>query len=300
MILIQMPIERNTTAKTIRLLYPESVSGGLSTYRLGARLMAATLPENETQPLVKIDVPALGKTGPTITNGIASEAAVLEGIRKARAALEKEAPERVVTVGGNCIVSLASFDHLHALYPEAGILWIDAHPDVSLPENGYPNAHAMVLAALLGRGAPSLAKELKNPAFGAKDLLYVGLQGLHDYQQKFLDDAGVDYAVQTEAFVSDERILAFLTGHPQVFVHLDIDVLDPAFFHDTYFANPELVGDGSGGGRMTIEELGRILRIVSEKVETPAFTIAEYLPFEAERLANVFESLPLFTDKTKA
>lgn len=287
-------------AKTIRLLYPESVSGGLSTYRLGARLMAAILPENETQPLVKIDVPALGKTGPTITNGIASEAAVLEGIRKARAALEKEAPERVVTVGGNCIVSLASFDHLHALYPEAGILWIDAHPDVSLPENGYPNAHAMVLAALLGRGAPSLAKELKNPAFGAKDLLYIGLQGLHDYQRKFLDDAGVDYAVQTEAFVSDERILAFLTEHPQVFVHLDIDVLDPAFFHDTYFANPELVGDGSGGGRMTIEELGRILRIVSEKVETPAFTIAEYLPFEAERLANVFESLPLFTDKTKA
>lgn len=287
-------------AKTIRLLYPESVSGGLSTYRLGARLMAAMLPENETQPLVKIDVPALGKTGPTITNGIASEAAVLEGIRKARAALEKEAPERVVTVGGNCIVSLASFDHLHALYPEAGILWIDAHPDVSLPENGYPNAHAMVLAALLGRGAPSLAKELKNPAFGAKDLLYIGLQGLHDYQRKFLDDAGVDYAVQTEAFVSDERILAFLTEHPQVFVHLDIDVLDPAFFHDTYFANPELVGDGSGGGRMTIEELGRILRIVSEKVETPAFTIAEYLPFVAERLANVFESLPLFTDKTKA
>lgn len=287
-------------AKTIRLLYPESVSGGLSTYRLGARLMAAMLPENETQPLVKIDVPALGKTGPTITNGIASEAAVLEGIRKARAALEKEAPERVVTVGGNCIVSLASFDHLHALYPEAGILWIDAHPDVSLPENGYPNAHAMVLAALLGRGAPSLAKELKNPAFGAKDLLYIGLQGLHDYQRKFLDDAGVDYTVQTEAFVSDERILAFLTEHPQVFVHLDIDVLDPAFFHDTYFANPELVGDGSGGGRMTIEELGRILRIVSEKVETPAFTIAEYLPFEAERLANVFESLPLFTDKTKA
>lgn len=287
-------------AKTIRLLYPESVSGGLSTYRLGARLMAAMLPENETQPLVKIDVPALGKTGPTITNGIASEDAVLEGIRKARAALEKEAPERVVTVGGNCIVSLASFDHLHALYPEAGILWIDAHPDVSLPENGYPNAHAMVLAALLGRGAPSLAKELKNPAFGAKDLLYIGLQGLHDYQRKFLDDAGVDYAVQTEAFVSDERILAFLTEHPQVFVHLDIDVLDPAFFHDTYFANPELVGDGSGGGRMTIEELGRILRIVSEKVETPAFTIAEYLPFEAERLANVFESLPLFTDKTKA
>ena len=89
---------------------------------------------------------------------------------------------------------------------------------------------------------------MMNPAFGAKDLLYVGLQGLHDYQQKFLDDAGVDYSVQTEAFVSDEVILDFLSRHPRVFVHLDIDVLDPAFFHDTYFANPALVGDGSGGG----------------------------------------------------
>lgn len=284
--------------KTIRLLYPDSVSGGLSTYRLGARLMAALLPENDAQPLVKIDVPALNEVDPAVTNGIASEAAVLEGVRKARAALEKEAPERVITIGGNCIVSLASFDHLHALYPDAGILWIDAHPDVSLPENGYPNAHAMVLGTLLGRGAPTLAAEMKNPAFGAKDLLYVGLQGLHDYQQKFLDDAGVDYSVQTEAFVSDEAILEFLARHPQVFVHLDIDVLDPAFFHDTYFANPELTGDGSGGGRMTIEELGRILRLVSEQSDTPAFTIAEYLPFEAERLAKMFEALPLFTENS--
>lgn len=286
--------------KTIRLLYPDSVSGGLSTYRLGARLMAALLPENDAQPLVKIDVPALNEVDPAVTNGIASEAAVLEGVRKARAALEAEAPDRVITVGGNCIVSLASFDHLHALYPDAGILWLDAHPDVSLPENGYPNAHAMVLGTLLGRGAPSLAAEMKNPAFGAKDLLYVGLQGLHDYQQQFLDDAGVDYSVQTEAFVSDERILEFLARHPQVFVHLDIDVLDPAFFHDTYFANPELTGDGSGGGRMTIEELGRILRLVAAHAETPAFTIAEYLPFEAERLAKMFESLPLFSDGGKA
>ena len=270
--------------KTIRLLYPDSVSGGLSTYRLGARLMAALLPENDAQPLVKIDVPALGDVDPAVTNGIASEAAVLDSIRKARAALEREAPDRVITVGGNCIVSLASFDHLHALYPDAGILWIDAHPDV------------MVLGTLLGRGAPSLAREMKNPAFGAKDLLYVGLQGLHDYQQKFLDDAGVDYSVQTEAFVSDEVILDFLSRHPRVFVHLDIDVLDPAFFHDTYFANPALVGDGSGGGRMTIEELGRILRLVAEKSDTPAFTIAEYLPFEAERLAKMFEALPLFTE----
>ena len=36
--------------KTIRLLYPDYVSGGLETYYFGANLMAHILPENENQP----------------------------------------------------------------------------------------------------------------------------------------------------------------------------------------------------------------------------------------------------------
>ena len=38
--------------KTIRLLYPDYVSGGLDAYYFGAQLMAHILPENERQPLV--------------------------------------------------------------------------------------------------------------------------------------------------------------------------------------------------------------------------------------------------------
>ena len=42
--------------KTIRLLYPDYVSGGLETYYFGAHLMAHILPENERQPLVKVKI----------------------------------------------------------------------------------------------------------------------------------------------------------------------------------------------------------------------------------------------------
>ena len=42
--------------KTIRLLYPDYVSGGLETYYFGAGLMAHILPENDTQPLVKVQI----------------------------------------------------------------------------------------------------------------------------------------------------------------------------------------------------------------------------------------------------
>lgn len=286
--------------KTTRLLYPDHVGGGLSTYYLGAKLMSVILPENQSQKLVKVEVEAPDGREPVVSHGIASEDAVLEGIRRARAALESESPDRVITIGGNCLVSLASFDYLHARCPDAGIIWIDAHPDVSLPENGYPNAHAMVLATLLGNGPAQLASQLKAPAFRPGDVLYVGLQGLHDYQRSFLEEKGVPYEVQTERLVSEETIRAFLACHKQVLIHLDIDALDPRFFASTYFANPELVGDGSGGGRMTMEELAGALRLIVENAEVPGFTIAEYLPFDAERLQRLFAGISLFTEKSEA
>ena len=107
---------------------------------------------------------------------------------------------------------------------------------------------------------------------------------------------GVDYKVQTEDFVSDDDIRAFVQKFDHVLVHLDIDVLDPQCFHSTYFANPNLVGDGSGGGRMTMEQLASILHLVAANSEIAGLTIAEYLPFDEERLHKLFGSLKLFTD----
>lgn len=282
--------------KTIRLLYPDWLSGGLETYYFGANLLQHILPANPNQPLVKVDIPTPDGRQRKVQDGIAGKDEVLAGIRAAQAAIENEAPQRIITIGGNCLVSQAPFDYLHGLYPNSGILWLDAHPDVSMPEDGYPNAHAMVLGALLRAGEPSMAGLMKNPAFKPDELLYVGLQGLHDYQAKFLDNLGVNYKVQTENFVSDDDIRAFVQKFDHVLVHLDIDVLDPLYFHSTYFANPNLVGDGSGGGRMTMEQLASILHLVAANSETAGLTIAEYLPFDEERLHKLFGSLKLFTD----
>ena len=102
---------------------------------------------------------------------------------------------------------------------------------------------------------------------------------MHDYQKTFLDKAGVDYKIQDKELVSDEEIRAFAERFDHILIHFDIDVLDEHLFHSTYFANPELVGDGSGGGKMTIERAGEILRLIEENADVAGLTIAEYLPF---------------------
>ena len=177
-----------------------------------------------------------------------------------------------------------------------GILWHEtSHPDVSMAKDDYPNAHAMVLGALLGKGEKALVDTLCNPPFKPNELLYVGLQGLHDYQAQFLDRLGVNYKIQTDDFVSNKEIETFVKRFDHILVHLDIDVLDPKEFHSTYFANPELVGDGSGGGKMRLAELGKILQIINQNSSVVGMTIAEYLPFDEERLHKMFLSLDLLT-----
>ncbi len=282
--------------KTIRLLYPDHVSGGLDTYYFGANLLQYILPQNNNQPVIKVDILPPDGTEKPVIHGIYAENEVLSGIHNAQKKLAEESPDRVITIGGNCMVSLAPFDYLHGKYENTGIIWIDAHPDVSTVNDGYPNAHAMVLGSLLGHGAAQLAEQLKNPAFKPEEILYVGLQPLHDYQEKYLKDMGLVYKVQDKAFVSDEEIRAFMSRFDHILVHFDIDVLDEHFFHSTYFANPELVGDGAGGGKMKMEKLVAVLKLITDVSDVVGFTVAEYLPFDEHRLHKMLSEIKLFTE----
>lgn len=282
--------------KTIRLLYPDYVSGGLETYYFGANLLAHILPQNDRQPLVRVEIAPSDGTEKTVTDGIYGKEEVLSGIRDAMKKIEAEAPDRIITIGGNCMVSQAPFDYLHGKYENTGIVWIDAHPDVSTVKDGYPNAHAMVLGSLMGYGDGALSGLMKHEKFKPDEILYIGLQKLHDYQEKFLNETGVPYKVQTEEFVSDEEILAFLKRFDHILVHFDIDVLDERLFHSTFFADPGLTGDGAGGGRMTMEKLEETLCCITEHSDVVGFTIAEYLPFDEHRLHKMLAGIRLFTD----
>ena len=281
--------------KTIRLLYPDYLSGGLDTYYFGANLLVHILPENENQPLVKVTIdPPDGKEYKTVDGMYALEE-VVTGIQRAMEAIEEEKPDKIITIGGNCMVSQAPFDYLHGLYENLGIIWIDAHPDVSTVESNYPNAHAMVLGSLLGDGDKELTGLMKNPKFKADEILYVGLQELHDYQEQFLRDKNVNFKVQTEEFVTEKEIKEFTGRFDHLLIHLDIDVLDAKLFHSTYFANSQLVGDGSGSGKMTMEKLSEILKDISGWGDIVGFTIAEYLPFDEQRLHHMLKGISIFS-----
>ena len=283
--------------KTIRLLYPDYASGNLDEYYFGAGIMACIIPANSDQKLIRVDIAPPDGKAKAVIDGIYAKDDVIRGIKDAMWKIKAEQPDRIITIGGNCMVSLASFDYLHGKSDKTGIIWIDAHPDISVPADGYPNAHAMVLGSLLGKGEKAFSDLMSNSPFRSDEVLYVGLQPIHDYQERFLKKNGISYRIQDERIIPDDEIRAFIGRFDQILIHLDIDVLDEKVFHSTYFANPELSGDGSGGGRMTMEKLSEILELIAENGNITGFTIAEYLPFDEFRLNRIFSRIPIFTDR---
>lgn len=93
-----------------------------------------------------------------------------------------------------------------------------------------------------------------------------------------------------------QAVKCFISRFDHILVHLDIDVLDASLFHSTYFANKELVGDGSGSGKMTMDKLSEILKCIMDTADVVGLTIAEYLPFDEYKLHNMFSGIKILNE----
>ena len=143
--------------KTLRLLMPQWQGGYDESefpgqiYPLGSRLLAWLAPQSDA-PLVEVPVEPWTGAEPVKEGGVFYRREILRQIRAAGNIIEAYAPDRIITFGGDCLISQAPFSYLNERYAGTlGIIWLDAHPDVTPPED-FDHAHAMVLGNLLGGG----------------------------------------------------------------------------------------------------------------------------------------------------
>ncbi|MBG9985189.1 arginase family protein [Aerococcaceae bacterium DSM 111022] len=101
--------------------------------------------------------------------------------------IEEHAPEKLIVFGGDCLVAQTPLDYLNGKYEKLGVLWFDAHPDISTPKQ-MNESHAMVLGNLIGGGADDLAKHVENPMDPAQ-FMYIGLveETLSDFEREAVD-----------------------------------------------------------------------------------------------------------------
>lgn len=279
---------------TLRLKVPQWQGGNNPTYSLGSDLLTFLVPKNLEQKEVTVPIPEY-ETPLEKENGVTAQRVVAENVARTITIIQEEAPDKIITLGGDCLVSQAPFDYLHGKYgDQLGIIWLDAHPDISTPDIFY-NEHAMVLGNLLNDGDPVLAEKVEHP-FAAKDVLYVGLQEPTADEKVILERLGIEYQIQKQTRITPNEIRSWLEEHQfsKVVVHFDLDVLDPNEFRSLYFAEPGVTDFPAEAGKMSLEEVKETMAAIAEQSDIVGLTIAELLPWDARNLKNLLSGFDIF------
>jgi len=294
----------DAATKTARLVYPQwqgarmqdgwipevkDLKDASRGYMLGSQILELLAPQNPSHRTLVVPV-ATEYGAREIADGVTDRDTIAAQTRAAVAMLKAENPGRVITLGGECSVSVPPFTYLAEKYGgDVAVLWIDAHPDITLPGDVYPAYHAMAVTALMGKGDGKILAEL--PAtIPPERILFVGLR---DWEREQIVERQKEYGMKhlgvADVRDSSRKILDWIaaTGAKHVLVHFDLDVLDPVEIIPA-------VGVVKDGLRMA--EVARIVNDVSAAHDVAALTIAEPLPRTAINIRNMLHSIKLFRE----
>ncbi|OCR10795.1 arginase family protein [Helicobacter pullorum] len=282
---------------TLRLLYPQWQGGDIASlvpelnkedsstgYYLGAELLEFLTPKNVTSKTAK--VPISLEYSRESKNGILNYDEIVAQSKAALEILNAHKPDKILTLGGECSVSIVPFSYLANKYKDdVAIVWIDAHKDLNLQGDSYEGYHAMALAACFGLiDKEGIAKIL--PAhFSPKDSILVGVRDFEGKKER-CEEIGVKVLSPEEARDST-KLLEWLKsrGKSKVVVHFDLDVLDPSEL---------IMAVGVVENGLKIAEVLNLINDIDKNYDLVGLSIAEHMPRVAIKLRNMMRELPLF------
>lgn len=285
--------------KTTRLLFPQWQGGNNPNYSFGAELLKHIVPKNNNQKTFTVETDRNFSKELSVLDGIEGKEVLLTQLQNASNILNEEQPDKVIVLGGDCSVSQAPFDYLKGKYKnKLGILWLDAHPDVS-DLTGAKRFHEMVLGNLIGHGTPELSEKVENH-YKPNEVFLAGLI-YEDLRQKDQDVNRLDLAYGTpkELETNSDKIIDWIEKNEIEYlaIHFDLDVLNPIDYRSIYPAEPYLESFGAAIGELTLNNIGRILADVSKKAEIVGFSITEHLPWDAINLRKTLSEISIFNNK---
>lgn len=286
-------------AKTIRLIYPQWQGGDITRwipeisdpalvargYYLGAQLLDFLATDNG-QPKFTIPVNTEAKERKTV-DGVLDRDDIALQTKAALDILNVEKPDKIVTLGGECSVSVVPFTYLADKYKDdVAMIWIDAHPDITLPGDVYTGYHAMAVTACMGLGDKAIVSQLPARISPEKILLV----GLRDWERDEIkarqQEYGIKHLSPEDVATDSSAVIDWLKDckTSRVVVHFDMDVLDPA----DIIAAVGVVPDG-----MKMADVVRVINDIASEKELVGLTVAEPMPRIAIRLKSMLAQLPL-------
>jgi arginase len=227
----------------------------------GAAALRGDLPAQGTR-----EVPVPLESGDAQGTGIARFSS-LQLVRERLTDVLGEVAAPAIVVGGDCSVSDAAVRFAAERHPELAVVWFDAHPDLNTPTTSPSGAYAgMVLRSLISDGPLS-----------APRVVLAGARSWDAEEERFAETERL-VSLAADAVDADALVAAVSsTGAESVYIHVDLDVLDPAELRG--LLDPEPFGVPTGA-------LTSAIRALLERFPLAGATIASYAPTGDEDLAE--------------
>ncbi|MER7795578.1 arginase family protein [Streptomyces sp. NPDC097640] len=229
-------------------------------HRLGALLPAAR------RTVVEID-PGPGQ----YLDGVRHLDVLARSLEATRAALSRSGDDTLLAVGGDCGIELAPVARAVARHgDDLAVVWFDAHADLNTPDASPSGGfHGMVLRTLLGEG-PSQLLAGPGERLSSRQLVLAGVRALDPAERDFIEAEGIR-ALSVPALREPGQLVSAVaaTGATHVYIHLDLDVLDPAHF-------PSLSCPEPGG--LHPDELRAALHALTRRFALAGMGITEHAP----------------------
>lgn len=250
----------------LSLLYPEWQSYGESnSVMTGALKMAESLfgisdftvvhvPEHET----------LAKQ-----SGVLGLSSIAPRFKETLNNLQNKQPSKIFTVGGTCGVEVAPVGYLNNRYNgDLAVLWFDAHGDLNTPESSPSgHFHGMALRTLLGEGPSEYTSEL-SMFLRPEQVFLIGTRDLDPPEIEYSSRVGISITT-SEELSSSELLISRIKnkGFKKIYLHLDLDVLNPESFPDSLMQTP---------GGPSVKQIQQVMAALAKNFDVIGFSIVEY------------------------
>ncbi len=218
----------------------------------GARAAADAIAEAAGTAARMVGTPGLPRESTYDQDLLDARGCLLEaGGQLADAFHEGEFP---VLVAGACSITVTTLPVLARDRPDAFVLWLDAHGDFNSPQT----TPSQFLGGMCLAGACGVWETgFEGPPLDPARVVMCGVRDVDPGERALLETHGVSLIERPS------RLADALAGR-EVFVHLDLDVLDPTVVEG--FAYPAPGGFSASGLQRILSEVARVANVIGVEV----------------------------------
>lgn len=264
----------------LNLLFPQWQGGGqdTSTYHGGCALRDNYL---IGVPLAEVEVSTTALSEER--QGIIGYQDIYRQLARSRELIDQSQPETIFTIGGGCDADILPVAYLNRkLRGDLTVIWLDAHGDLNTPATSLSKLfYGMPIQVLLGNGDPEIVR-LTGSKLRSSQLALLGNRNLDLAERDFINEQQIRVFDVDEIELDVAAVAAQIKakGHQNIYIHIDLDVLDPAEF-------PYVPVPAPGG--LKTDTLRRLLQTLQHQARIAGLGVFEYYPAGPQKIALLQE-----------